>query len=176
MIRHFIKAAQVAQHHFDRDVVAHGDHIEIHERADRVFRIRHRRAQLLALFRGQRAENILHDLARKIRRKICNLVGIELLGRGDQLFGLHMRDERFAHRVGNFEQNFAVAISLYEIPYSQPFFEWQRLQHIRDIRRVQAFELFLQLSQVLSVRQAVDELTPRRFMLFDLRARRLMPT
>jgi hypothetical protein len=84
-------------------------------------RIRHRRAQLLALFRGQRAENILHDLTRKIRRKICNLVGIELLGRGDQLFGLHMRDERFAHRVGNFEQNFAVAISLYEIPYSQPF-------------------------------------------------------
>ena len=167
MVRHFIQPAQIAQHDFDRDVLAHCDHVEIHQRADRVLGIRHRRAQLLALLDRQRAKHVLHDLARQIGREIGDFVGVELLGRRDQLVGLHVRDQRFAHRVGHFEQDFTVALGFDEIPDDQPLFERQCFEDVGDVGRMQLVELFPQLGDVLLLDEALDELVARHFLAVD---------
>ena len=39
LVRQLVEAAQIAQHDFERDVVANRDPLEIHARADRLFRI-----------------------------------------------------------------------------------------------------------------------------------------
>ena len=48
--RQFVKTAQVTQHHFERNIRAHLDHFEVHQRADHILFIRHGLPQLLAFF------------------------------------------------------------------------------------------------------------------------------
>ena len=107
--RQLVEAAQIAQHDFERDVGPHGDVLEVHQRADHVVLEGHRRAQLLALLDRQALEYVVHHLLRQVGREIGDLVGFERLGRGDELFGVHRRDERLANGVGDLEQDVAVA-------------------------------------------------------------------
>jgi hypothetical protein len=120
VVGQFVEAAQVAQHHLERDVLADGDHLEIHQRPDGFLGVRHGSTQLLALLHRERLEDVLDDLLGEVGCEVGDLVGIELLGGGDQLLGLHVRDERRAHRVGDLEQDLAVAIGLDEVPDRQP--------------------------------------------------------
>ena len=99
-----------------------------------------RRPQLLALLRRQGLENVLDHLARQVGREIGDLVGIELLGRRDQLFLVHVRDQRFAHRVGHLEQDLALALGLDQLPDDEPLFERQRLEDVGDVRGMQRVE------------------------------------
>ena len=78
-----------------------------------------------------------------------DLVGLERLGRGDELLGVHRRDQRLADRVGDLEQDLAVALGLDEVPDVEPLVERQRLEDVGDVGRVQPVELALQRAPVL---------------------------
>ena len=83
--------------------------LEVHQRADHVVVERHRGAQLLALLDRQALEDVVHHLLRQVGRELGDLVGVERLGRGDELLGVHRRDQRLADGVGHLEQDLAVA-------------------------------------------------------------------
>ncbi len=167
VVRHFIEPAQVAQDDLDGNIVADADHVEIHQRADRVLGVRHRRAQLLAFLGRQRLEDVLHHLAREIGREIGDLVGVELFGRRDQLLLVHVRDQRLAHGVRDFEQDLAFAIGLDQIPHHETLLERQRLQDVGDVRRVLRVEQLLQLDEMELVHQVLDQLLARPFLPLD---------
>ncbi len=119
MIGQIVQAPQVAQHHFQRDIVADGDQVEVHQRTDRILAVGHGGAQLFALLHRQRLEHVVHDVVGQVRRQVGELVGVERLGRGDQLLRLHVRDEGLAHRLGDFQQDLAIAIGLDQVPHAQ---------------------------------------------------------
>ena len=147
MIGQLIEAAQIAQHDFERHVLTDLHHVEIHQRADSAFGIGHRFAQLLALFGRQQPEHILDNFARQIGRKVGDFVGIELPRGGDQFMVVHVLDKRLAHCIGDFEQNFAVATGLDQIPHHQALRERQGFKdvgNVRGMQRIQQCPQFLQ--------------------------------
>ncbi len=147
MVGQLVQAAQIPGHHLERHVLAHADHVEGHQCAHRVLRIRHGRAQLLALLRRQRLEHVFEYVFGQVRREIGDLVGVELLGRRDQLLAVHALDQRLAYRIGDFEQDFAVALGLDQVPDDQAFLERQCFKHKGDIGGMQGVEPGAQLSQ-----------------------------
>jgi len=70
--------------------------------------------------------------------EVGDLVGIELLGCYTQLVATHGGDQGFAHRIGNFNQDFAVTISLDQIPYQQALGDRQGFQNVGYIGRMEA--------------------------------------
>jgi hypothetical protein len=62
VVRQGVEAAQVPRHGVDPRILAHALHVEVHERAGRVLRVGHRRAQLLAFLDRQRLEDVPDDL------------------------------------------------------------------------------------------------------------------
>ena len=169
--RQLVEAAQVPQHDLERHVGAHADVLEVHQRADHVVVERHRGAQLLALLDRQAVEDVVHHLLRQVGREIGDLVGLERLRRGDELVGVHRRDQRFADRVGDLEQDVAVARGAHEVPDVEALVERQRFEHVGDVGGVQPVELALQLGRVLPCDRAVGELV-RRVVRFAARGRR----
>ena len=123
VVGQLVQAAQVARHRFQRHVLAHRDMVEIHQRADRAFRVRQRRAQALALLERERLHHLRDDARRQVGRDVGELVGLQGLGRRDQLSRIHRLDERFAHRVGDLEQDLAVAVGLHQLPHREAFLE-----------------------------------------------------
>ena len=146
MAGQLVQAAQVSRRRFHRHVVANGDVLEIHQRADRAFRIGERRAQPRAFFQRQRLHHLLHDAGREVCRDVGELVGFERLGRGDELGRIHRLDERLAYRLGNLDEDFAVAIGLDEVPDGKALFERQRLEQEGDVGRVERVEPRAQLA------------------------------
>ena len=166
---------QVARRRFQRHVLAHGDLLEIHQRADRAFLVGQRRAQLLALFLRQRADHVLHHLLGQVGREVGDLVGFQRAGRGDQFLRIHGRDERLAHRVRHFEQDLALALGLDQVPDHQPLVERQRLEDVGDVGRVQLLELGAQLGEMLLVHQLLHQLMARHRLPPDQALDQLVP-
>ena len=80
---------------------------------------------------------------------------------------LHVRDQRFAHRIRNLEQDIAVAFGLDQVPYHQPLFERQGFENIGDVGRVQLVELYPQCGEVLLMQQLLDFMRARRLVLLQ---------
>ena len=110
VIRQLAKAAQIAHRRFDADIRPHRDNFKVHRRADGLVGIGQRRLHAGAILRIEAFQHILNDIARQVRRQVRQLVGIELLCRGDQLARIHACDQGLAHRIGDFQQNLAVAL------------------------------------------------------------------
>ena len=162
VIGQFLERAQLAQHHVERVVVANGDRLEVHQLADRVLRIGHRCAQLLALLLRKALADLLDDIGRQVGRELGDLVGVEALDGLDQLVAIHRADQRFADRFGNLEQDLAVALGPDQIPDEHPLLLRQRLQDEGDVGRVQAVEPRAQSVQVLALDQLLDQLVAVR--------------
>ena len=156
--RKLVEAAQVSQHDLERHVGTHLHVLKVHERADHVVLEGHGRTQLLALLDGQAREDVVHHLLREVRRELGDLLGVERLGRGDELLGVHRGDERLADGLGDLEQDLAVAVGLDQVPDVEPLVERQRLEDVGDVRRMQAVEPSLELRLVLLGDEALDEL------------------
>ena len=156
--RQLVEAAQIAEHDLERDVRPHGDVLEVHQRADHVVVEGHGRPQLLALLDRQALEHIVHHLLRQVGRELGDLVGFERFGRGDELLGVHRRDQRLADGVGDLEQDVAVARSADQIPDVEPLVERQRFEDVRDVGRMQPVELALQRRLALLVDGAFGQL------------------
>ena len=158
LARELVAPTEITQHDLQRDVGAHRDVLEIHQRADHVVVEGHRRPKLLALLDRQAREDVVHHLLREVGRQIGDLLGVERLGRGDELVGVHRRDERLADGVRDLEQDFAVARGAHEVPDVEPLVERQRLEDVRDVGGVQPVELLLQCRLALLVDGALGEL------------------
>src|SRR2546425_957959 len=176
MVRKKVHPAQVAGHRFQGDVVAHRYVVEIHQRADRALRIRQRRTQPLALLCRERLHHLLDDARGEIRGDVGKLIGLKGLGGSDQLFRVHARDERLAHRIRHFEQDLAVAVGLDQVPHHEPLLERQGFKNVGDVRRVQSVEPAAQLHQVLPrkrllVPQELLHYAQVLLQLFDFEAR-----
>ena len=164
MIGQFVETAQVAQHDFERHVLAHRHHVEVHQRADRILGVGHRGTQLLALLHVERTEHVLQHFARQVGREVGQLVGVELFGRGHQLVRFHRVDQRLAHRVRHFEQDFPVALRAHEIPHEQAVVQRQGFEQIGDVGRVHRVEPLRQLVVMLLRDQRLDQRVTRHFL------------
>ena len=136
--------------------------LEIHQRADHVLLERHRRAQLLALLDRQPLEDVVDDLLRQVVGDLRELVGLERLGRGDELVGVHRLDQRFADGVGHLDQDLAVALGLDQVPDVQPLVERQRLEDVGDVGGMQPVQLALEQHAVLPGDERLDEIRAMR--------------
>jgi hypothetical protein len=168
VIRHLVQTAQIAEHDFQGHVLANFHHIEVHQRADRILLVRHGRAQLLALFDGERFEDVLNNFTGEVRREVRNLVRVELLGRSDELVLVHARDEALAHGIGYFQEDLAVAIGLDEIPDDQPLLERQRFEDVSDVGRMQSVQLALERLEIFPMNERLDALARRALVVLEL--------
>ena len=65
----------------------------------------------------------MNDVARQLRRQVCQLVGIHFLRCGKQFVIVHIGDQRFPNCVGHLEQDIAVSLGLDQLPDGQSLFE-----------------------------------------------------
>ena len=107
---------------------------------------------------GKPLENVVDDLLREVVGDLRELVGLERLRRGDELRRVHRLDQRFADRVGDLDQDLAVALGLDQVPDVQPLVERQRLEDVGDVGRMQRVELALQQRTVLPGDERLDQL------------------
>ncbi|MNP14465.1 hypothetical protein D3C76_1067900 [compost metagenome] len=77
---------------------------------------------------------------------------------------VHVGDQGFTNRIGYFEQDVAVAISLDQLPQRQTIIQRQGFKNIGDVGGVQVIELALQLDQILPVNQVFDAILIRTFL------------
>ena len=78
-----------------------------------------------------------------------------------------MRDEALAHRLGDFQQDLAVAVGLDQVPHAQTPVERQRLEDVGDVGRMQRIERLLQLGLVLLVDQRLHQIVARPHLSMD---------
>ncbi|MCY1523508.1 hypothetical protein D9M68_584080 [compost metagenome] len=154
----FLEPTQIAQHHFQGHIVADGDHLEVHQRADLVLLVGQHGANALALLRIEGFHQLVDDVARQFRREVGQLVRVHFLGGGEQLVIVHVGDQRLTDGVGYFEEDVAVALGLDQLPDGQTLVERQGFEDVGDVGRVQLIELALQLDQVLPVDEVLDEI------------------
>jgi len=147
----FLQAAQVAQHHFQADVLADGDHLEVHQRADLVLLVGQRRTHSLALLRVEAFHQFMDHVARQFRCQVGEFVGVQVLGRGDDLVVVHVRDQGFPDRVGDFEEDVAVVLGLDQLPDRQAVVQRQRFEDVGDVGGVQFLQLALEFYEILPV-------------------------
>jgi hypothetical protein len=114
--RQFVPPPQVAQHHFQADVLADGDHLEVHQRAELVVLIGQCRLHLLALLGVQAGHQLRQHCRGQILDQVGQFVRVQRLDRGEDLMAIHVRDQRFAYRVGHLQQDFAVIIGFDQLP------------------------------------------------------------
>ena len=147
-----------------RHVFAHRHHVEVHQRADRIVRVGHGSAQLLALLHVQPAEYVLHDLDRQVGREVGKFIRIELFDCRDQFLRLHGVDQRLADRIRHLEQDFAIALGAHQIPHQQPVFRRQCFEDVGDVRRMHRVELLRQLAVVLLRHQCFHQFVARHLL------------
>ncbi|CAI8922737.1 hypothetical protein EMIT0P218_410014 [Pseudomonas sp. IT-P218] len=159
-----LEASQIAQNHFEADILADGNHLEVHQCADLVLVIGQRRAHSLALLSIEGFHQLVDDIPRQLGSQVSQFVGIHILGRGQELVIVHVGDQGFTNRIGYFEQDVAVAISLDQLPKRQAVIQRQGFENIGDVGGVQVIELALQLDQILPVNQVFDAILIRTFL------------
>ena len=123
MVGQFFQAAQVAQYHLQADVFADGDHLEVHQRTDLLLVVAQRRAHTLALLGIEGFHQLVNNVTRQLRGQVGQLVGVHFLGGGQQLVIVHVGDQRLTNRVGNFQQDVAIAIRAHQLPDRQSVFQ-----------------------------------------------------
>jgi hypothetical protein len=156
VVGQLVEPTQRSRGRLERHVVAHREMLEVHQRADRPFRIGQRGAQALALLERQRLHHLLHDRRRQVWRDVGELVGLQRLHRGDQLGRVHRLDERLAHRVGHLDEDFAVAVGLDQVPHGEARLHRQRLEEVGDVGGVQGVELGAQAGEIAPLQDRLD--------------------
>ena len=83
------QAAQIAQDGLERHVVANPHHFEIHDGADRAFRIAHRFDEARALLDGQAFLHLADDIGRQVGCDVRQFVGVHALGGRHEILAIH---------------------------------------------------------------------------------------
>ena len=145
MIRELFEAAQVSEHHVDRHFLADRHHFKVHARTDRVFGVRHGRAQLSALFMRKAFLNLRHHIWRQVIDQVSDLVGIERFNRVDEFVAVHRFDQGLTNALVDFEQNIAVRLTLDLIPDSKTVVKRQGFEYPSNVGRMERLENVTQL-------------------------------
>ncbi len=164
MARQLFEATQITQYHFQADIFADGDHLEVHQRTDLVLVIGQRRAHALALLTVERFHQLMDNISRQLRGEVSQFVGVHLLGGGQELMIVHVGDQGFTDRVGYFKEDVAVTVSLDQLPEGQTIIQRQGFKDIGDVGGVQVIEFALQLDEVLPVNQVFNAVVVRTFL------------
>ncbi|CAN1603580.1 conserved protein of unknown function [Pseudomonas mediterranea] len=164
MPRQLLETTQVAQYHFKADILTDRHHLEVHQRTDLLLVIGQRRAHALTLLAVEGFHQFVDNVPWQFGRKVGEFVGVHFLGRRQQLVIIHIGDQGFTNRVGHFEQDVTVAISLDQLPDRQTLFQRQGFKDVGDVGGVQVIELALQLDEVLPVDQVLDPVMMRTFL------------
>jgi len=127
--------AQVAQHHVDVDVGAHGDHVRVHQAAGAVLGIGQHLLQALAVLAVHRLEDFVDDRVGQVFDQVGQVVDVEVLDRGDQFVRIHVRDQALAHLVADVQQHFAVVLGIDQAPHDLALARRQRLEQVADLGR-----------------------------------------
>ena len=112
-------------------------------------------------------QQVLDHTLWQVGHQVGDLIGVELPGGRDQLVGIHVLDERLAHRIRDFEQDFAVALGLDQVPDDQALFKRQCFKDVGNVGRVEFVELVLQLGKVLFVDEGLHQFVARHVLLVD---------
>ena len=91
----------------------------------------------------------LGDIVGQVFGKVRQLVGIHLLGGREDFRRIHVRQQAFADRVGDFQQDFAITIRLDQVPDAESVFRRQRIEDVGDVGRMQGVDFTLQVGQIL---------------------------
>ena len=78
-----------------------------------------------------------NHVLRQIVGQIGQIVGFQVFHRRQQLFAVHRFDQRFAHRVGHFQQHFAVFFGRGQTPHQHALIGRQLFEHVGDVGRMQ---------------------------------------
>ena len=136
LVRKFPAHAQVAQHDFHGDVGTHAHRIGVHEAAGGVVLVGQHGLQPLAVL----VVHGLHELQRhclgQIADEIGQVVELHVLGRSQQLIGVHAFDEGLAHVFVELDEHVAFDFRLDEVPDHLALRGRQRFDEQRDLRRV----------------------------------------
>ena len=164
VVGQFVEAAQVAQHDFQGHVLAHGDHVEVHDGAHRIVRVGHRRPQFFALLHRQGLENVGDDPCGRSGARSAQFVGIEGFGGGHHLFGRPIDSMRLPNGVRDLEQDFAFALGLDQIPGDQSFIGG-RASRMKATSAGCIGSSFSGVRQMLLMHQTLDQVVARpRFL------------
>ncbi|VVO42291.1 hypothetical protein PS708_06035 [Pseudomonas fluorescens] len=164
MTRQLFETTQVTQDHFQTDVFADGDHLEVHQGADLVLVVGQRGAHTLTLLAIEGFHQLMDNITGQFGGQVSQFVGVHLPGRRQELVIVHVGDQGFTDRVGYFEQDVAVAIGLDQLPEGQSIVQRQGFENVGDVGRVQVVELALQLNEVLPVNQVFDQVVVRAIL------------
>src|SRR5690606_12135444 len=158
MTRQLLESAQITQDHLQAHILADRDHFEVHQGTDLILLIGQGRTDALTLLRIKGLHQLVDDVAGQLCSQVGQLVGIEILGGSQDFVIIHVGDQRLAYRIGNFEQDVTVALGLDQLPDGQAVIQRQRFKDVCNVCRVQRFQLALQLDEILTMLQVVDQL------------------
>ncbi|CAI8932239.1 AraC family transcriptional regulator [Pseudomonas marginalis] len=164
MTRQLFQPAQVTQDHFQADVFADGDHLEVHQCADLILVIGQRGAHALTLLAVKGLHQLMDNITRQLWSQVGQFVSVHLPGGRQELVIVHVGDQGFTDRVGYFEQDIAVAVGLDQLPEGQSIIQGQGFENVGNVGGVQVVELALQLDEVLAVDQVFDEVVIRTIL------------
>jgi hypothetical protein len=159
------QAAQIAQHGVQARIGAHADDVRIHERTDAALRKVQRGLHALALRALQCAQNLRDYLGGQFRDQFYQFVGLEVIGRLDDLAAVHVREQGVAHRVRDLQQYGAVALRGHQPPYATALVEREVFEDEGDVRRVQAVDAGLQFLVVLFLQELEGDLPARPLLM-----------
>ncbi len=112
-------------------------------------------------------QHVVDHVLRQVGNQVGDFIGVELFRGGDQLMRIHVLDERLAYRIRDFEQDFAIAFGLDQIPDNQTLFERQCFKNVGDVGRVELVEFPLQLGKVLFVDKRFHQFVARHVLLVN---------
>ena len=102
---------------------------------------------LRPLFGIARAQGFIDDFLWQVVGQFRQFVRIQIIDGGEQLLAVHRVNQAFAHRVRNFQQDFAVFFRRRQMPDQHPLFLRQRFENVGDVRRVQLFQKQAQVGE-----------------------------
>ena len=126
---------QVAQHHVDVDVGAHGDHVRVHQAAGGVLRVGQHLLEPLAVFAVHRLEHFVDDGVGQVFDQVGQVVDVQVFDRGDDLVRVHVGQQAFAHFLADVDQHLAVVFLVDQPPHDLALARRQRFEQVADLGR-----------------------------------------
>ena len=140
MVRQFAAQAQVAQHHVDIDVGAHGHHVRVHQAAGAVLGIGQHLLQALAVLAVHRLEDLVDDRIGQVFDQVGQVVDVQVFDRGDDLVRVHVREQALAHVFADVDQHLAVIFRINQAPHHLALARRQRFKQVADLGRGQGVD------------------------------------
>ena len=157
MVGQFATQAQVAQHHIDIDVGAHGDHVRVHQAPGRVLGIGQHLLQPFAVLAVHRLEHFIDHRIGQVFDQVGQVVDVQVLDRGHDFVGVHLGQQAFADFLTDVQQHLAIVLGIDQAPDHLALARRQRLEQVADLGRRQGVDQSLDRSQPAAVQRIGEQ-------------------